>query len=465
MKKKITRIEKMNHGKFRLANLLMAAFLMTCLSLAQGQTGTIILKKTTLPATEDVDFFFTTRATLLVNSPAAIAGGYVAGEALFGPALDLAGISGDLERVSDGAGGTDGCGAISGFTAGKIALIDRGNCFFSDKVYNAEMAGAIAVVIVNNFPGGGVVNMSPGDIVDVNIPSLFITYEAGEAIKTQLDDGINVNVTLRGNLADNIVLQHDEMITFEDVPAGTYSFTEGNPLFASFVIEEINISDPDGESNSNLLFLEATIDLDAGETVICEFVNYSPAYNLLSMINQLYDDGILNGGQMNALAVKVESAIENIDKPKFKVATNHLNSLINQVTDLMAEGILTSAQGAMLIDEAVAMIDILDLYPFFKTGIADTETPGGDAGLSQNYPNPFSGSTTVSFTLEKRDRATLKVYNSMGKEIASLFDGVAEANVSYTVDFDGVDLPEGVYFYKLQSGNEISIMKKMILIR
>ncbi len=466
MKKKITFYESKGNFTFRLINLFIVALLISGFSAIHAQTGTIVLKKTTIPATEGIYFSFANSATLVVNSPAAIAWGYIAGEAAFGPPLDLSGISGDLEYVNDGEFiPTDGCEPLIGFTAGKIALIDRGSCFFSDKVYNAQMAGATAVVIVNHIPGGGVVTMSAGSDVVITIPSLFITFEAGELIKGQLSAGETVNVTLRGNLGDGIFLQHDETITFENVPAGTYTITEGNPLFQSFVVDDIMINDPDGESSTNLFFPEATIDLDDGETVTVEFVNYSPAYNLLAMIEGLYDDGVLNEGQMNALSVKVESAIENIAKPKFKVATNQLNALINQVNDLIAEGVLTAEQGTMLIDEAIAMITILDGYPIFKTGIADEEGPAGEMVLGQNYPNPFTGSTTISFTLEHQNRTTLTVYNAMGKEVSTLFDGTAEANTPYTLVFDGLSLPEGVYFYQLRSGNEVNIMKKMILIR
>ena len=73
--------------------------------------------------------------TLTVNSPGTIAGEYAAGSAAFGATLDQTGITGDLELVSDGSGlPTEGCGALVGFTAGRIAVIDRGTCEFGDKV-------------------------------------------------------------------------------------------------------------------------------------------------------------------------------------------------------------------------------------------------------------------------------------------------------------------------------------------
>jgi hypothetical protein len=120
----------------------------------------------------------------------------------------------------------------------------------------------------------------------------------------------------------------------------------------------------------------------------------------------------------------------------------------------------------MLIDEAVAMITILDGYPSFKTGVTDVDDAAdSDTGLSQNYPNPFHGSTTISFKVMNQGQTALKVHDLMGREVAVLFDGFAEARTTYTVDFDGTSLPEGVYIYTLQSGNEVNIMKKMIITR
>ena len=80
--------------------------------------------------------------------------------------------------------------------AGKVALIDRGGCFFSDKVYWAEQGGAIAAIICNNQPGAGVIGMaSGGDYAGLStIPSGFLSFETCELIKAELDNGAEVEV-------------------------------------------------------------------------------------------------------------------------------------------------------------------------------------------------------------------------------------------------------------------------------
>ncbi|MCX8056085.1 MAG: SpaA isopeptide-forming pilin-related protein [Ignavibacteria bacterium] len=81
--------------------------------------------------------------------------------------------------------------------------------------------------------------------------------------------------------------------------------------------------------------------------------------------------------------------------------------------------------------------------------------------LAQNYPNPFNPSTLIEYSVAKPERVTIKVYNVLGKEIATLVDEVKEPGV-YSVRFDASQLSSGIYFYKLQS-ESYSAVRKMIL--
>lgn len=84
--------------------------------------------------------------------------------------------------------------------------------------------------------------------------------------------------------------------------------------------------------------------------------------------------------------------------------------------------------------------------------------------LEQNYPNPFNPETSIRFALKEDTKATLKVYNSLGAEIATLFDGTAEAGRYYDVKFGGSELASGFYIYKLVAGEYVSV-KKMLLMK
>ncbi len=82
--------------------------------------------------------------------------------------------------------------------------------------------------------------------------------------------------------------------------------------------------------------------------------------------------------------------------------------------------------------------------------------------LAQNYPNPFNPTTTISFTLQVSGLTTLKVYDVIGREVATVFHDIAEAGEYHQAKFDGRNLSSGIYFAKLQTGGMVQI-KKMLL--
>ncbi len=82
--------------------------------------------------------------------------------------------------------------------------------------------------------------------------------------------------------------------------------------------------------------------------------------------------------------------------------------------------------------------------------------------LAQNYPNPFNPTTRISYTISKSSYTTLKVYDVLGNEIATLVNGQKPAG-NYEVDFNASNISSGVYFYKLQSGGMVQTRKMVVL--
>lgn len=82
--------------------------------------------------------------------------------------------------------------------------------------------------------------------------------------------------------------------------------------------------------------------------------------------------------------------------------------------------------------------------------------------LHPNYPNPFNPSTSIEFTIPEDGFATLKVFNLLGQEVATLFEGEAVAGQIYQRTFDASQLPTGVYVSRLTSGGR-SLIQKMLL--
>ena len=82
--------------------------------------------------------------------------------------------------------------------------------------------------------------------------------------------------------------------------------------------------------------------------------------------------------------------------------------------------------------------------------------------LSQNFPNPFNPSTTISFSIPNEELVSLKVYNSLGEEVVELINETKQAG-NYEINFNASGLSSGIYFYKIQAGSFTQTKKMTIL--
>jgi hypothetical protein len=87
--------------------------------------------------------------------------------------------------------------------------------------------------------------------------------------------------------------------------------------------------------------------------------------------------------------------------------------------------------------------------------------------LSQNYPNPFNPTTTIDYAVSKQSFVTIKVYNLLGQEVRTLISGDEGVGV-YKANWDGkdnsgVDVPSGVYLYKMTAGSFTDVKRMMLL--
>ena len=83
--------------------------------------------------------------------------------------------------------------------------------------------------------------------------------------------------------------------------------------------------------------------------------------------------------------------------------------------------------------------------------------------VSQNYPNRFNPSTKLCYTITQSGLVTLKVYDVLGNEVATLVNESKTAG-EYEVEFNAATIASGIYFYRLQSGDFVET-KKMILLK
>jgi hypothetical protein len=82
--------------------------------------------------------------------------------------------------------------------------------------------------------------------------------------------------------------------------------------------------------------------------------------------------------------------------------------------------------------------------------------------LEQNYPNPFNPSSTINYSLAKDGNVKLVVYNSLGSKVTTIVNEFKQAG-NYSVQFNGGNLPSGIYFYRLEAGQFTQVRKMMLL--
>ena len=190
-----------------------------------------------------------------ITTPPAIAGTFTEiGAALFGPQISSSySVSGEVVLADDGVGTTsDACsGLINGAAiSGKIALIDRGTCAFTDKVLAAQAAGAIGVLVVNNT-SPGVITMA-GSNPSITIPALMLTLADGNSIKTQLGMAQTVTATMTVN---------------SSIVSGTYPGTNRVLMYTPNPLEPgSSVSHWDVSATPNLL-MEPAINSDLHDSV------------------------------------------------------------------------------------------------------------------------------------------------------------------------------------------------------
>lgn len=166
-------------------------------------TGNVVWNGASVTA--NASTFLGNRSVVEVNMPAGIAGSYTAQAAFFGPTLTVQGITGEVILADDATDErADACEPLVNDLTGALALVDRGACSFVQKVFNAQNAGAVGVIVANNLPTG----LPPmgGDSTDILIPSVGISMTDGDLIKANLP-GVNATI---GQSADLLLGANDD---------------------------------------------------------------------------------------------------------------------------------------------------------------------------------------------------------------------------------------------------------------
>lgn len=168
----------------------------------------------------------------------------------------------------------------------------------------------------------------------------------------------------------------------------------------------------------------------------------------------------LPGGKtLNALRIREEITLTGSGVNSSNVMYRFLTKTGESVNVTLADGVTANSGTVNISAVSWTTGDGTSVPTSVKeiTGLPSNYT------LSQNYPNPFNPSTQIQFSIPEQGYVSLKVFNTLGKEVAELVNQNLSAR-NYSVDFNASTLSSGIYFYTITTNN-FSATKKMILVK
>ncbi|MGE5412106.1 MAG: C25 family cysteine peptidase [Clostridiales bacterium] len=248
----------------------------------------------------------------------------------------------------------------------------------------------------------------------------------------------------------------------------------------------------DGRIGDAILWYKALMNLDKYRNfAITELMRINNEYSntdILSMLEELslklkssylykvLGDYYLQNNQFEKSIICYDDAVDkSVSKAEITDADfSKLFGFINVKKDLQkAQEILSEIKTGDLSDfyfsSRVQIAEDLMRAPMNKTGKIQNSEPSAsnseiikEYALLQNYPNPFNPSTMINFQIPKASKISLKVYDMLGKEVATLVDEYKEMG-RYSVRFDASGLSSGMYIYQLIANEYISVRKMMFI--
>ena len=368
-------------------------------------------------------------------------GSIIANAAAFGAPLTLAGVSGQAVVVQDALAPTgDGCDvpfANAGDVAGKIAVIDRGVCTFVIKVKNAQDAGAIGVIIVNN--AAGVIAPGGADPTIV-IPTLAITQAEGITLKAAITGG-PTNVTLR---------QHPTLVAGAHTSGRVRMFAP-NPFQGGSSVSHYDVS-----VIPNVL-MEPAINADLTD-------NLDLTVGLFKDIGWFF--GIPVATQLSLTSAEI---VDGHPRLKWYTADGANESMRLYRRELPADwslvgDIYADGTGMVTYDDMDAVrgrsyeyqLGLISASGERRLGFARVDVPlAAPLAISRLTGNSSSRSLAFAVTLAGPDRATIELLDASGRRVAREELG-ALGEGQHIVSMSTVP-PSGIYWARVfQAGNSAS---------
>jgi hypothetical protein len=188
--------------------------------------------------------------------------------------------------------------------------------------------------------------------------------------------------------------------------------------------------------------------------------SYDQNQNMIEVIDHSWDGTNWNYRYINSLTYDTNNnLIENlgqrwfdpfwVNDNKFTYGYDSFNNLIEETLQNWYDSSWVNSRK--------------DLYSYIPTDVEKIVIEPSRYNLKQNYPNPFNPSTTIKYQIPELSFVTLIVYDVLGNEVATLVNEEKPLG-NYEVEFNAINLPSGIYFYRLQAGNFVET-KKMILMK
>lgn len=119
--------------------------------------------------------------------------------------------------------------------------------------------------------------------------------------------------------------------------------------------------------------------------------------------------------------------------------------------------------GNLYSEQNYAGYFIVNVIDPLLTSVGNNNKVQTEYVLEQNFPNPFNPSTTITYQLPKQNKVVIKIFDTLGREVATIVNDEKSAG-SYSIVFDGNKLSSGIYFYQLITNQEV-LTKKFVLIK
>ncbi|MDR3666660.1 MAG: T9SS type A sorting domain-containing protein, partial [Ignavibacteriaceae bacterium] len=197
--------------------------------------------------------------------------------------------------------------------------------------------------------------------------------------------------------------------------------------------------------------------------------NVDTLFPVTSTTPDFHDIKIINLTSTNTSSSSVAGIIVGVPEEPFNNITLQ-NVKLSAYKGIQLRNASISVSDSMLINVTSGPRIIYELRSQLVTGITDNspDIPSGYR-LEQNYPNPFNPSTLIKYSIPYESKVVMKIYNSIGQEVALLKNEIASAG-NYQVEFNSNHLSSGVYFYRLSAASidgkqNYSSIKKMILLK